>query len=243
MYHRWRSSSSSASTSRGERRSSGLELLLAPLLGMSLVTFGACDNGGKDGDESQESSTGKDKDEETGEDDEDSSEEDDSGTKEDGESEDGKSKKKKDKKKGKKKKKKDDDEEEEDSKGSDGGEDDGEDDEESSSTGGDDEETSTDEPGEDDSTEEDEKDDSTKDDSKGNGTGYPKNNRNCDKVQWGPKKGRIGIGAPLPRQEVPGFFDSDGDNKVERGKVVDVGTCAMHLTGRKCGIIVVGRKG
>lgn len=242
MYHRWRSSSSSASTSRGERRSSGLELLLAPLLGMSLVTFGACDNGGKDGDESQESSTGKDKDEETGEDDEDSSEEDDSGTKEDGESEDGKSKKKKDKKKGKKKKKKD-DEEEEDSKGSDGGEDDGEDDEESSSTGGDDEETSTDEPGEDDSTEEDEKDDSTKDDSKGNGTGYPKNNRNCDKVQWGPKKGRIGIGAPLPRQEVPGFFDSDGDNKVERGKVVDVGTCAMHLTGRKCGIIVVGRKG
>lgn len=80
-------------------------------------------------------------------------------------------------------------------------------------------------------------------DSAEDGTGYPENNRDCDKVSWGPLKGALNVGATLPRQEVPGFYDSDGDNRPELDKEVTVGTCAMHLTGRKCGIIVAGRKG
>lgn len=94
------------------------------------------------------------------------------------------------------------------------------------------------------STGEDSQDSSdSSDDSPGDGTGYPENDRDCDKVAWGPLKGALHVGATLPRQEVTGYYDRDGDNKVELDKEVTVGTCAMHLTGRKCGIIVAGRKG
>lgn len=81
----------------------------------------------------------------------------------------------------------------------------------------------------------------TDDDKPGDGTGYPKNDRDCDKVKWGTPSTPIRRGSPVARQDVKGYFDKDGDNKIER-TLAEVGTCQLHLTGRKCGVIVVGKK-
>lgn len=74
----------------------------------------------------------------------------------------------------------------------------------------------------------------------GTGTGPGKNDRrDCAKIKWGD---RLKEGAIISRGDVSGYIDSDGDGLVEE-KLTDAGMCQMHLSGKRCGVMVYGRWG
>lgn len=74
----------------------------------------------------------------------------------------------------------------------------------------------------------------------GTGTGKdPNDQRDCSKIKWGD---RLKEGAIIARGDVTGYLDSDGDGLVEE-KLRDVGMCQMHLSGKRCGLMVYGRWG
>lgn len=72
------------------------------------------------------------------------------------------------------------------------------------------------------------------------GTGSsPDPSRDCAKIKWGD---RLKEGEIISRGDVRGYMDADGDGLVEE-KLRDVGMCQMHLSGKRCGLMVYGRWG
>lgn len=72
------------------------------------------------------------------------------------------------------------------------------------------------------------------------GTGAdPNDRRDCAKIKWGK---RLKEGGIVSRGDVSGYMDADGDGLVEE-KLRDVGMCQMHLSGKRCGLMVYGRWG
>lgn len=67
----------------------------------------------------------------------------------------------------------------------------------------------------------------------------PKGKRDCSKIKWGK---RLKEGAIISRGDVTGYMDTDGDGLVEE-KLRDVGMCQLHLSGKRCGLVVYGRWG
>lgn len=63
--------------------------------------------------------------------------------------------------------------------------------------------------------------------------------RDCSKIQWG---SGLAKGEVIPRSDVRGFLDSDGDKKADDTET-DVGMCALHQTDAKCGLVVTGFMG
>lgn len=64
-------------------------------------------------------------------------------------------------------------------------------------------------------------------------TGGPK--RDCEKIDWG--RGKV-----VKRGEAEGYVDQDGDDALETDKT-DAGMCELHLSGRKCGLVLFGFDG
>lgn len=72
----------------------------------------------------------------------------------------------------------------------------------------------------------------------GTGTG-PSGQRDCSKIKWGD---RLKEGEIIARGDVSGYIDTDGDGLVEE-KLRDAGMCQMHLSGKRCGLMMYGRWG
>lgn len=68
----------------------------------------------------------------------------------------------------------------------------------------------------------------------------PDNGRDCEKISWG--SGSLKAGAIIPRDDQKGLLDKDGDGALESNET-EVGTCQLHLTGKKCGLIMYGFSG
>lgn len=62
------------------------------------------------------------------------------------------------------------------------------------------------------------------------------NGRDCDKISWG---SGMKTGSIIQRTETTGYLDTNGDGKLEETPT-KVGTCQLHLTGKKCGLVFYG---
>lgn len=85
--------------------------------------------------------------------------------------------------------------------------------------------------------------DPDKEDGPGEGEGEgggDKPNRDCEKIQWG--SGGVKKGQVVPRDDQTGYLDKDGDGKLETEET-DVGMCQLHLTGKRCGLVITGFSG
>lgn len=60
----------------------------------------------------------------------------------------------------------------------------------------------------------------------------------CEKIKWGDS---VKVGSVVPRLDTPGYWDADGDNKIDE-KETQVGMCQLHLTGKKCGVVIFGKE-
>lgn len=59
--------------------------------------------------------------------------------------------------------------------------------------------------------------------------------RDCANIEWG--KGDV-----VERGTAQGYVDQDGDDELETDKT-DAGMCELHLSGRKCGLVLFGFDG
>lgn len=75
------------------------------------------------------------------------------------------------------------------------------------------------------------------DDSSSSGTDDKKEKRDCEKVDWG--SGTLKEGQIVPETKVKGFVDEDGDGRLE-AKSAPAGMCELHLSDKRCGLIVYG---
>lgn len=64
--------------------------------------------------------------------------------------------------------------------------------------------------------------------------------RDCEKIQWG--SGSIKNGQIVPRDDQKGYLDKDGDGKLETDET-EVGMCQLHLSGKRCGLVMTGFSG
>lgn len=61
------------------------------------------------------------------------------------------------------------------------------------------------------------------------------NKRSCDNINWG-------VGDVVERRTAQGYVDQDGDDELETSKR-DAGMCELHLSNRKCGLVLFGFDG
>lgn len=59
--------------------------------------------------------------------------------------------------------------------------------------------------------------------------------RDCDKIQWG--QGQV-----VERRTAQGYVDKDADDELETEETA-AGMCELHLSGRKCGLVLFGFDG
>lgn len=81
---------------------------------------------------------------------------------------------------------------------------------------------------------------SKKEDPEGGGEGEGGSKRDCEKIQWG--SGGVKKGQVVPRDNQKGYVDKDGDGKVETEET-EVGMCQLHLSKKRCGLVMTGFKG
>lgn len=79
-----------------------------------------------------------------------------------------------------------------------------------------------------------------KEDSSGTGSGGESGagDRDCSKIAWGNALEESSI---IPRGDVRGYVDQDGDGRLEKTEQ-DAGMCQLHMTGKKCGLVLYSRR-
>lgn len=91
-----------------------------------------------------------------------------------------------------------------------------------------------------DSSEDKDKDSDSDDSGEGDSSSDEKDKeekRDCEKIAWG--GGTLAKGQIVPETKVNGYVDEDGDGRLET-QAMPAGMCELHLSGKRCGLIVYG---